>query len=195
VAELSPSVADEEVLRQANGRNALLLTADKDFGELVFRQRLVHSGVILLRLAGLANATKAELVADVCRERARDPKRSASSRQGKSAFVEGPERRMPARFSESVVEEAALAWLENLGYAVLSGPAIAAGEPGAERSDLAPPDTLSACEQPASPVFRRVLANTEQSRIFALLRDSLLPKLISGELRIRDAERVAVGVS
>jgi type I restriction enzyme R subunit len=39
------------------------------------------------------------------------------------------------RFSESVVEEAALAWLENLGYAVLCGPAIAAGEPEAERSD------------------------------------------------------------
>ncbi len=38
-------------------------------------------------------------------------------------------------FTESVVEDAALAWLEGLGYAVLSGPTIAAGEPGAERSD------------------------------------------------------------
>ena len=38
-------------------------------------------------------------------------------------------------FTESVVEEAALAWLEALGYAVLHGPDIAAGEPGAERSD------------------------------------------------------------
>jgi type I restriction enzyme R subunit len=36
---------------------------------------------------------------------------------------------------ESVVEEAALAWLEGLGYEVLSGPAIAVGEPDAERSD------------------------------------------------------------
>ena len=40
-----------------------------------------------------------------------------------------------ARFTESVVEDAALAWLEALGYAVLHGPDIAAGEPGAERSD------------------------------------------------------------
>lgn len=39
------------------------------------------------------------------------------------------------QFAESVVEEAALAWLEGLGYAVLHGPDIAAGEPGAERSD------------------------------------------------------------
>ena len=38
-----------------------------------------------------------------------------------------------ANFSESVVEQAALAWLESLGYAVLYGPEIAAGEPGAER--------------------------------------------------------------
>jgi type I restriction enzyme R subunit len=38
-------------------------------------------------------------------------------------------------FTESVVEDAALAWLEVLGYQVLHGPDIAAGEPGAERSD------------------------------------------------------------
>src|SRR2546426_5379309 len=38
-------------------------------------------------------------------------------------------------FSESVVEEGALAWLEGLGYAVLSGPTIACGELTAERSD------------------------------------------------------------
>lgn len=40
-----------------------------------------------------------------------------------------------ASFTESVVEEAALAWLEALGYAVKHGPEIAAGEPAAERSD------------------------------------------------------------
>jgi len=38
-------------------------------------------------------------------------------------------------FTESVVEDAALAWLEALGYAVLHGPHIAVGELGAERSD------------------------------------------------------------
>jgi type I restriction enzyme R subunit len=38
-------------------------------------------------------------------------------------------------FTESVVEQAALAWLESLGYAVLSGPEIAPDEPQAERAD------------------------------------------------------------
>jgi len=32
------------------------------------------------------------------------------------------------RITESVVEEAALSWFEELGYAVLSGPDIALGE-------------------------------------------------------------------
>src|SRR6266702_4487063 len=36
------------------------------------------------------------------------------------------------QFTESIVEEAALAWLEALGYAVLHGPDIAVGMPGAE---------------------------------------------------------------
>ena len=38
-------------------------------------------------------------------------------------------------FTESVVEDAALAWLESLGYAVKHGPEIAPGELFAERGD------------------------------------------------------------
>ncbi|MGA7949801.1 MAG: hypothetical protein WCA45_06535 [Thiobacillaceae bacterium] len=38
-------------------------------------------------------------------------------------------------FTESIVEDAALAWLESLGYSVLHGPEIAVGMLGAERSD------------------------------------------------------------
>lgn len=70
VAELSPSITDDEVFQQANDRSAVLITADKDFGELVFRQGRLHRGVVLLRLAGLSNATKAEIVAVVFRDRA-----------------------------------------------------------------------------------------------------------------------------
>ena len=38
-------------------------------------------------------------------------------------------------FTEAVVEDAALVWLESLGYSVIYGPNIAAGEPTAERTD------------------------------------------------------------
>lgn len=70
VAELAPSITDGEVLQQANERGALLLTADKDFGELVFRQGRVHAGVVLVRLAGLSAAGKADTVARVFQDRA-----------------------------------------------------------------------------------------------------------------------------
>ncbi|MFH1322400.1 MAG: DUF5615 family PIN-like protein [Methanobacteriota archaeon] len=37
-AEKYAGISDDEVLEMANKKNTLLLTADKDFGELVFRQ-------------------------------------------------------------------------------------------------------------------------------------------------------------
>ena len=62
VLEMSPGIDDKEIIQQANKNNALLITSDKDFGELVFRQKLVHNGVILIRLHGLSPEKKAEIV-------------------------------------------------------------------------------------------------------------------------------------
>jgi predicted nuclease of predicted toxin-antitoxin system len=59
---MEPGVSDEAVLDRANREVALLLTADKDFGELVFRQRRVTPGVVLIRLAGLSPTRKADIV-------------------------------------------------------------------------------------------------------------------------------------
>jgi predicted nuclease of predicted toxin-antitoxin system len=62
VAEMEPGISDDAVLDLANREEALLLTADKDFGELVFRQGRLVPGVVLIRLAGLTPASKAEMV-------------------------------------------------------------------------------------------------------------------------------------
>jgi predicted nuclease of predicted toxin-antitoxin system len=62
VAELSPGQDDDAVLKQANESAAILITADKDFGELVFRQKRVHNGVVLLRLHGQSPQMKAETI-------------------------------------------------------------------------------------------------------------------------------------
>ena len=63
VAEMNPSISDDEVLRRANENNALVITADKDFGEMVFHHnRLAAGGVILLRLAGLSPERKATIL-------------------------------------------------------------------------------------------------------------------------------------
>jgi len=64
VAEMDPGIPDDTVLSKANDHRALLVTADKDFGELVFRRRQINAGVLLIRLAGLSSAAKAEIVAD-----------------------------------------------------------------------------------------------------------------------------------
>ena len=65
IAEFAPSIDDETVLQQANQNRALLLTEDKDFGELVFRQGLVHMGVVLIRLSGLSLSAKVTGVSTV----------------------------------------------------------------------------------------------------------------------------------
>lgn len=68
VAEFEPGISDDVVFDKANQTNALLVTADKDFGEMAFRQGSVRAGVVLLRLAGLSPGPKADIVSAVVRE-------------------------------------------------------------------------------------------------------------------------------
>ena len=62
VTEMEPGISDDLVLSRANQEMAILVTSDKDFGELVFRQKRISMGVILTRLAGLSPDQKAELI-------------------------------------------------------------------------------------------------------------------------------------
>lgn len=59
---MEPGIPDPLVLERARQGGFLLLTSDKDFGELIFRQGSLSRGVILLRLAGLPPGRKAEIV-------------------------------------------------------------------------------------------------------------------------------------
>lgn len=63
IAELQPSISDDAVLNLANRENALLITEDKDFGEMIFRLRRFSAGIILVRLVGLSATAKAVIVA------------------------------------------------------------------------------------------------------------------------------------
>lgn len=62
IPENEQGLDDVTILRLSRESSALLLTADKDFGELVFRQGEATAGVILVRLAGLSEKSKAEIV-------------------------------------------------------------------------------------------------------------------------------------
>ena len=53
---------------------------------------------------------------------------------------------------------------------------------------------LAAADGPLSTIFERSLSANIQSRTLAALRDALLPRLVSGELRVRDAASSPVGV-
>jgi predicted nuclease of predicted toxin-antitoxin system len=62
--------ADEAVLTLARDSNSILITSDKDFGDLVYRMGQASSGVILLRLAGLPRKMKGQIVAEFIRAHA-----------------------------------------------------------------------------------------------------------------------------
>lgn len=61
-AEINQSTDDEVILGLANVENRILITRDKDFGELVFRLKMVHSGIILVRAEELTSITRSHLV-------------------------------------------------------------------------------------------------------------------------------------
>jgi len=51
-------------------------------------------------------------------------------------------------------------------------------------------EVLTAFDRLARPTYERIVACTRDSRALTALRDTLLPKLISGEIRVKDAERL-----
>ncbi len=60
VATLSPRMSDSTILKLAATEGRVVLTADKDFGELCFRRLIPCTGVVLLRLG---SASERERVA------------------------------------------------------------------------------------------------------------------------------------
>lgn len=52
IVELESGIEDDDVLKMAMGLEAILLTEDKDFGELTFRLQKPNKGIILIRMSG-----------------------------------------------------------------------------------------------------------------------------------------------
>jgi type I restriction enzyme S subunit len=63
------------------------------------------------------------------------------------------------------------------------------------RFPLAVPDldTAASFHAKVDPLYRRIWANTDSSRTLATLRDALLPRLLSGELRPPEVEQAVIG--
>ncbi len=58
---------------------------------------------------------------------------------------------------------------------------------------IPPPPVASAFQRIVEDTYQRHVANLREFRTLAALRDTLLPKLISGELRVKDAKRIIDG--
>ena len=69
IAELMSGIADEKVIELAASERRLLLTEDKDFGQLVFAAAKQNSGVILTRYPASARSTLTEAVVRLLAER------------------------------------------------------------------------------------------------------------------------------
>lgn len=49
VFEESRGAEDEWIIKKANAEKRIIITNDKDFGEMIFRWKMPHQGIILLR--------------------------------------------------------------------------------------------------------------------------------------------------
>jgi type I restriction enzyme R subunit len=80
--------------------------------------------------------------------------------------------------NESHVEDAALAWFREQGYAVGHGPHLAPGEPAAERESFSEVVLVGRLRE----AIRRL--NPAISSCTLAPSNTLLPKLLSGELTV-----------
>ena len=63
------------------------------------------------------------------------------------------------------------------------------------RVAVASPEGMKKFDIAIAPLFDQLVSNAQQSRSLAQLRDTLLPKLISGELRVGDADKYLRGIA
>jgi predicted nuclease of predicted toxin-antitoxin system len=61
VAEIMPEADDRDILTLAAQEGRIVVTNDKDFGELVFRSGRIHAGVPLFRLEDESTANRARM--------------------------------------------------------------------------------------------------------------------------------------
>ena len=70
IREVSPGISDESVLARAQTERRLLLTFDRDFGDLVYRKgAAASSGIVLFRISQPSAALVAERISSILSSR------------------------------------------------------------------------------------------------------------------------------
>ncbi len=65
IRAIDPKMADSVILKIAAEENRIVVTMDKDFGEMVFRASQTHAGVLLLRLDEATSDEKVRVIAHI----------------------------------------------------------------------------------------------------------------------------------
>jgi len=65
VQEDRPGIEDTEICIWANQEERVIITNDKGFGRLVFRERMPNRGVVLLRLRDESAANRVRVISDL----------------------------------------------------------------------------------------------------------------------------------
>jgi predicted nuclease of predicted toxin-antitoxin system len=72
IAHVNKGISDIEVLNIANENKCLLITEDKDFGELTHRLKLKHYGILLIRLSNLKRSERLILASEMIQKHYKD---------------------------------------------------------------------------------------------------------------------------
>lgn len=65
VRDINPYLPDKEILKMAVSEKRMVVTMDKDFGELIYNSGLFHGGVLLLRLDDAKSDDKVKIVENI----------------------------------------------------------------------------------------------------------------------------------
>ena len=65
VRKLNPRMSDSEVIDIAAKDNRIVITMDKDFGELIYNSGLIHKGILLLRTENCSGDKKAKILSEI----------------------------------------------------------------------------------------------------------------------------------
>lgn len=68
IRDLDPRMPDYEILKIASSDQRMVLTMDKDFGELVYSSNMPHTGVLLMRLEDYNGAEKLAVIQKILYE-------------------------------------------------------------------------------------------------------------------------------
>lgn len=68
VRERNPHMADADIVSWAHTQQAIVVTMDKDFGDLIWKERLPHAGVVLLRMEEASGPERAAAMRRIAQE-------------------------------------------------------------------------------------------------------------------------------